>query len=168
MVERIFLGYSISHKGYRCLAVDGKIYISKDVIFNEYKFPYTHLFPSEITSLPLPSTFTNRLVVLNINPPIIYELTIITPFVSSYSATNPIASPQSFLTKVVVSNSTTQLATFALVSVPIKPPNYVSELASLILPYFPSIESSTTSSVNSSSSEVPHLFYYSEKITTIL
>ena len=62
----------MSHKGYRCLAANGKIYNFKDVIFNEYKFPYTHLFPSGTTSHPILSTLTNPLVVLNTNPPTIF------------------------------------------------------------------------------------------------
>ena len=49
----IFLGYSSSHKGYKCLASDGHIYISKDVVFHEALFPYSSLFPnSSKTSVP--------------------------------------------------------------------------------------------------------------------
>ena len=33
--ECVFLGYSSSHKGYKCLSASDKIYISKDVVFNE-------------------------------------------------------------------------------------------------------------------------------------
>nr|KYP40244.1 Retrovirus-related Pol polyprotein from transposon TNT 1-94 [Cajanus cajan] len=42
--ECVFLGYSNSHKGYKCLSSSSRIYISKDVIFNEHRFPYTDLF----------------------------------------------------------------------------------------------------------------------------
>jgi len=45
--ECIFLGYSSSHKGYKCLDSTGKIFISKDVIFNELRFPYPDMFPSD-------------------------------------------------------------------------------------------------------------------------
>lgn len=40
----MFLGYSSSHKGYKCLFASGKIYISKDVIFNEMRFPFYDIF----------------------------------------------------------------------------------------------------------------------------
>lgn len=54
--ECVFLGYSSSHKGYKCLAADGRIYISKDVIFNEFKFPYMELFPkAEISAFHPPT-----------------------------------------------------------------------------------------------------------------
>jgi len=33
--ERIFLGYSQLHKGYKCLSSSGHIFISKDALFDE-------------------------------------------------------------------------------------------------------------------------------------
>lgn len=54
--ECVFLGYSTVHKGYKCLAADGHIYISKDVMFHESKFPYPTLFStSHIPSSSSPS-----------------------------------------------------------------------------------------------------------------
>jgi histone deacetylase 1/2 len=43
-IECVFLGYSPTHKGYKCLSIEGRIYISKDVVFNKDSFPYNTLF----------------------------------------------------------------------------------------------------------------------------
>ncbi|MCI00444.1 retrovirus-related pol polyprotein from transposon tnt 1-94, partial [Trifolium medium] len=54
--ECIFLGYSSTYKGYKCLSPDGHIYVSKDVLFNEQKFPYPSLFgQTNTTSTPITS-----------------------------------------------------------------------------------------------------------------
>ena len=45
------MGYSSSHKGYKCLSSTGRIYISKDVLFNELRYPYFDLFPSSSSSV---------------------------------------------------------------------------------------------------------------------
>ena len=34
------MGYNLNHKGYKCLDSNGKLYISKDVIFDETTFPF--------------------------------------------------------------------------------------------------------------------------------
>jgi len=36
----IFLGYNNIHKGYKCLALNGKVYMTRHVLFNETLFPY--------------------------------------------------------------------------------------------------------------------------------
>ncbi|PON44292.1 hypothetical protein PanWU01x14_267950 [Parasponia andersonii] len=41
--QRTFLGYSLNHKGFKCLASNGHVYISRDVIFDEHLFPFAHL-----------------------------------------------------------------------------------------------------------------------------
>jgi hypothetical protein len=48
----MFLGYGSMHKGYKCLdRATGRIYISRDVVFDEPLFPFA-------TSLPLPCSST--------------------------------------------------------------------------------------------------------------
>ncbi|MCH80898.1 retrovirus-related Pol polyprotein from transposon TNT 1-94, partial [Trifolium medium] len=57
--ECLFLGYSTSHKGYKCLSPTGRLYISKDVLFNESRFPYKYLFENALVpSSSLPISFT--------------------------------------------------------------------------------------------------------------
>ena len=43
----VFLGYSNLHKGYKCLEIStGRIYISREVIFDETLFPFSKLHPN--------------------------------------------------------------------------------------------------------------------------
>jgi hypothetical protein len=59
-----FLGYSNLHKGYKCLDISsGRIYISRDVIFDENISPFAHLQPTagkrytyEVLLLPTPTS----------------------------------------------------------------------------------------------------------------
>ena len=56
-VRCVFLGYSNMHKGYKCLHLDtGRLYISRDVVFNEFDYPFSKsvVVPTLLaTSLPL-------------------------------------------------------------------------------------------------------------------
>ena len=48
--ECVFLGYSTSHKGYKCMSPSGCIFISKDVLFNEHRFPFNCNLPLVLLS----------------------------------------------------------------------------------------------------------------------
>lgn len=50
--ECVYLGLSPHHKGHKCLVPNGRIYISKDVVFIEASFPYQSLFISVPQSQP--------------------------------------------------------------------------------------------------------------------
>ncbi|KAF5467872.1 hypothetical protein F2P56_012083 [Juglans regia] len=52
----IFLGYAANHKGYRCLDIQtGRIYISHHVVFDETKFPATHIQPPASLNNTIPA-----------------------------------------------------------------------------------------------------------------
>ncbi|KAM1320462.1 hypothetical protein ACFX2H_005342 [Malus domestica] len=56
----VFLGYSLNHKGYRCLdAQTGRIYISRHVIFDETTFPFHSSSPPVRPSSSVPSIFNS-------------------------------------------------------------------------------------------------------------
>lgn len=56
----MFLGYSNLHKGFKCLdPTEGRVYTSRDVIFDEHVYPFASLHPNagarlrtELTLLP--------------------------------------------------------------------------------------------------------------------
>ena len=54
----VFLGYSSMHKGYKCLHVPtNRVYISRDVVFDEHVFPFSALpSPAPPPSPPLHSS----------------------------------------------------------------------------------------------------------------
>ena len=62
----VFLVYSSQHKGVKCLEVStGRVYISRDVVFNETQFPFADLHPNAGALLHkeillLPSHLTGR------------------------------------------------------------------------------------------------------------
>jgi histone deacetylase 1/2 len=64
-IQCVFLGYSPCHKGVKCLEVSsGRVYISRDVVFDEAVFPFKSLHPNAGALLHqeillLPSTLHN-------------------------------------------------------------------------------------------------------------
>ena len=77
--ECSFLGYSSSHMGYKCLSSSSRVYISKDVLFNELRFPYFDLFPTSTSSI------TNFDSYFSLNP------NLSPPFVSSIPQTSQVS-----------------------------------------------------------------------------
>lgn len=59
--ECMFFGYSYTHRWYKCLDHSDMIFISKDFIFNEIRFPYTELLSlsSHSTSGPSGHVYSN-------------------------------------------------------------------------------------------------------------
>lgn len=61
----VFLGYSNSHKGYKCLHPSGRLYIADTVHFNAHEFPYPSLFPSGNVPAPAATVSLPSLPVLS-------------------------------------------------------------------------------------------------------
>jgi histone deacetylase 1/2 len=120
--ECIFLGYSTTHKGYKCLPPTGRIFASKDVMFNEFRFPYESLFSAQNSALsdpiqdvpistlpigtqnqiPLPVTSNSISQPTNTNPthsppPIITHPTSLNPKTPTAQHLPPIIPPQTCL-----------------------------------------------------------------------
>lgn len=57
--ECVYLGISPNHKGHKSMSPEGRIYVSKDVLFNEFRYPYNEIFltspPTHNPSTPFPA-----------------------------------------------------------------------------------------------------------------
>ena len=89
--EYVFLGYSSSHKDYNCLSSTGKIYISKDVLFNELRFPYLDLFPS--SSSPVQNITSYFSLNPDLSPPCVTPTPSLSQLPSSHSLSAPSVPP---------------------------------------------------------------------------
>jgi histone deacetylase 1/2 len=61
----VYLGVSPHHKGHKCPDVNGRIFISKDVIFHELTFPYPSMFNSPHPIIDTPSSYPSNLIFFN-------------------------------------------------------------------------------------------------------
>ena len=68
--ECIFVGYSSHHKGYKCLdASTGRVYISRDVIFDETVFPFAHKIQATLApAKPTPPTYHQLIALPYLDP----------------------------------------------------------------------------------------------------
>lgn len=106
--ESLFLGYSTSHKGYKCLSPSGRIFISKTVLFNENKFPYHELF-QPTSSPPSASVPSSSPSIITLNSPFQHSVPPLTePPINSSSSTHPI--PCQTAAEPISSNSAPSLS----------------------------------------------------------
>lgn len=56
-----FVGYSNQYKGYKCLSSTGKVYFSRDVLFDEHTFPFAHSQPVSTSVTVTPSSVSTSL-----------------------------------------------------------------------------------------------------------
>ena len=140
--ECLFLGYSSSHKGYKCLSLFGRIYVSKDVLFNELRFPYFDLFPSSSNSIKsLDSYFSLN---PNLSPPFVVCVPQSSQLSPSHSPFAPLAPPipiHSPTTSLLVSHPSTSSE-----STSIHP--QTSESTTLSAPSFDSVSAPNSILVN--------------------
>ena len=85
-MECTFLGYSIKHKGFKCLDPQGCIYISRDVQFNEKSFPFAKTKSiTSSSSIPSPTPTSHSALIP------IHSSILSIPSLSTSSITNTVA-----------------------------------------------------------------------------
>ena len=119
-IRCVFLGYSPLHKGYKCLHhISSRIYISRDVIFEEIAFPFQngppiHNEPTQPTSplpgLPLLITLTLPHQARPNNPPSHIIPSPSSPISPAVPVLSPTAPSQPTSTLTITSHSLTPIA----------------------------------------------------------
>ncbi|KAL5802292.1 hypothetical protein ACOSQ4_030597 [Xanthoceras sorbifolium] len=71
----VFIGYSLHHKGYKCLHSSGRIYLSRHAIFHEHDIPYQSLFSSSQSAYIPPSPSLPISFLHSISPTVICSTT---------------------------------------------------------------------------------------------
>lgn len=95
------MGYSPSHKGYKCLVIDGRLHISKNVIFNELSFPYPTLFPKpSLITFDVPDS-TPTLTILSNNQPSLASNPTTQPSIPNHTSVSS-SSSQHLLSSLIV------------------------------------------------------------------
>jgi histone deacetylase 1/2 len=81
----IFIGYSLSHQGYKCLDLStGKIFVSRHVIFDELFFPYKS--PQSVSLVPESTAIT---LPANLQPSVSNSLTLLAGDVTNANHVSP-------------------------------------------------------------------------------
>ena len=126
-IQCVFLGYSLLHKGYKCLHLpSGHVYISRDVLFNEDIFPFAKacsttsqsLSSLNFTSFHLqPSTGLHAAAPLSIGP-----------FPSTYITQNPPAHTEAPASPQLLAHSSPTLPHYEPIPlhIPLPPTSYTN------------------------------------------
>lgn len=169
-VRCTFLGYNTHHKGYRCLDPNGRIFISRDVLFDETTFPHSVTsspssvppssslsIPSHMPSIPLvPSTTSASILPCDLSNTNVSVFSAPLPCVSgaagpsTLSASPTLSSEVSSSTRYLIPPHNTHLPSNLNTSSP------TTSLSSTRYLLPPTTSSPTTSSVSKLVASKPH------------
>ena len=93
----IFIDYSSSHKGYKCLTNSGQVHILKHVVFNESVFPYPNIFASSSSE----NVAKSETSVSNFSKQQVYHFSTLPLFNSSFEDTYSVSVPSDEQTHVL-------------------------------------------------------------------
>ena len=105
-----FWGIPHLNKGYKCLSPIGKLFISKDVVFNEVKFPYSDLFLSSSKSDLPPINPISFIPSIPIVPQSISSLSLYSNSVATPTSVDPTADSNSNYSPSVNADSSPAIA----------------------------------------------------------